>query len=153
MSSMGHAATLDSRKLMFENIKFTDDDSVLDDRSSNIGQIIIRFDCGTFTKTRLARKGVSARSATPEEVEVHEHSKKGRRHRTVLGRTTPDPEEQMSYKQVWDDHPGTVFTFKFTSLDNLWAKGIVARPIDMQLRELKSSSSGDQKLSPVKLKA
>ncbi|KAG2144627.1 uncharacterized protein EDB93DRAFT_1104846 [Suillus bovinus] len=25
--------------------------------------------------------------------------------------------EQTSYKQVWDDHPGTVFTFKFTSLD------------------------------------
>ncbi|KAG2109959.1 uncharacterized protein F5147DRAFT_772804 [Suillus discolor] len=169
----------DTGKLVFKDIDFTDsdDDSMLDDRSSGIGQIVLRLKRGKFIKlTGLARsKDVDGHTLHVHEGKVHERSKKGRDHRVGLGRRVPDQEEQTTYETIWNDEPATVFIFNFTSLDNLQAMDIAPRmsnlpipvdgdsaniSIDTRIKELElelhllhvkqTTGSTDQRPSPVK---
>ncbi|KAG1829594.1 hypothetical protein EV424DRAFT_1554136 [Suillus variegatus] len=145
----------DTGKLIFKDIDFTDsdDDSMLDDRSSGIGRIVLRLKRGKFIKVKTVRKARSdsesvrrakltrnakltglARSKNVDghtlhvhEGKVHERSKKGRDHRVGLGRRVPDQEEQTTYETIWNDEPACVFIFNFTSLDNLQAMDIAPR--------------------------
>ncbi|KAG1802009.1 uncharacterized protein HD556DRAFT_1438047 [Suillus plorans] len=148
----------DCGRLMFKDIEFTDDDdSVLDDRSSGIGQIVLRLQKGKFIKAKSVRKAKSkparrakltrnakftgfARSKNVDghtlhvhEGKVHERSKKGRDHRVGLGRRLPDQEEQTTYETIWSDEPATVFIFNFTSLDNLQAMDIAPRTSNLPI--------------------
>lgn len=171
-----------SRDLMFKKIDFTDDDSVLDNHSGDIGRIVMKLERGTYTKVRKAKPARSSgHDLHVHEDKVHERLKKGRSHRVGFGKEAPDQEEQTTYRSELDGSPVTVFIFNFTSLDNLRAMNIVPRmsnspipvdgpsdgrssSVDMRIRELelelqrlraiqatRSSSSGDQKLTRVKL--
>ncbi|KAG2039761.1 hypothetical protein BDR03DRAFT_980676 [Suillus americanus] len=161
---------------------WTDDDSVLDNYSGDIGRIVMKLERGTYTKVRKAKPARSSgRDLHVHEDKVHERLKKGRSHRVGFGKEAPDQEEQTTYRSELDGSPVTVFIFNFTSLDNLRAMNIVPRisnspipvdgpsdgrssSVDMRIRELelelqrlraiqatRSSSSGDQKLTRVKL--
>ncbi|KAG1729379.1 hypothetical protein EDB19DRAFT_1832424 [Suillus lakei] len=56
----------DMEELMFKKIEFTDDDSVLNSDSSNIGQIIMKLQRGMFTRVQMVRSIQMA-----ESVEEH----------------------------------------------------------------------------------
>ncbi|KAG1889995.1 hypothetical protein F4604DRAFT_1707879 [Suillus subluteus] len=170
------------RELMFKKIELTDDDSMLNNYSGDIGQIVMKLERGTYTKVRKAKlAGSSGHNLDVHEDKVHERLKKGRDHQVGFCEEVPDQEEQTTYISDLDECPVTVFIFNYTSLDNLRAMNIVPQmsnpPIpvdgpsdgqsssmDMRIRELelelqrlraiqatRSSSSGDQKPSRVKL--
>ncbi|KAG2127490.1 hypothetical protein DEU56DRAFT_820315 [Suillus clintonianus] len=132
------------RKLMFKDIQFTDDESMMDPESNEIGEIILTLQRGRFNiskprrsrKSRTARKRKTVRKPKDNnhilpscmgERMVDERLKKGRAHQVSLGEEVPDREEQTSYHHEFDpDYPVTTFIFKYTSLEILRAKGRVA---------------------------
>lgn len=122
-----------SRKLMFKNINFTDDESALANHTDDIGKIVMTFQRGKFTKARGKDKSIQ-RKGTPhahfsKDLKVHERSKKGREHQVgLLPEESPDPEPQTTYTHEWDhSEPLIIFEFKFTSLYHLQAMDIAPR--------------------------
>ncbi|KAG1739290.1 hypothetical protein EDB19DRAFT_1828867 [Suillus lakei] len=163
----------EKEELMFKKIEFTDDDAVLNNDTSHIGQIIMKLRRGTFTKAKSVRRKTKSTGGHTLHVldgRVHERSKKGRCHQVGLGKTARDREKQTAYTDDYDDsHPMTVFVFNYTSLDNLQAMGVVPSESSLEVTHIReselklkylhadlkpvtsSSSSEDQKPLHVKL--
>ncbi|KAG2145222.1 hypothetical protein DEU56DRAFT_789516 [Suillus clintonianus] len=120
------------RDFMFSNIDFTDDDAILDDQNANdIGQIALEVKTGEYVKANIVKHSESKNHTLGvQEGKVHERSKKAHSHRVALGyprqmaRRSGHAGDVTSYTIIPDDHPATVFMFKYTRLDVLQAMGI-----------------------------
>ncbi|KAG1741099.1 hypothetical protein EDB19DRAFT_1908129 [Suillus lakei] len=127
------ANDLVTRDFMFSNIELTDDDSMLGDQSSNdIGQIVIEVETGKYMMKQVVKHGKSKNhTLRVREGKVHERSKKACAHRVVFGEEVPrrqvhhQPGRPTSCTMFRpDNHPTTIFVFKYTRLDILQAMGI-----------------------------
>ncbi|KAG1743501.1 hypothetical protein EDB19DRAFT_1698978 [Suillus lakei] len=113
---------------MFSHIELTDDESMLDDQTSNdIGQIEAKFNLGKFTKAEKVVKFqmVNNHTLRVRGGKVHERSKKACSHRVAFGEESPVSRPPLtSGRFVSDNSPTTAFAFKYTRLDILQAMGI-----------------------------
>ncbi|KAG0708117.1 hypothetical protein DFH29DRAFT_520454 [Suillus ampliporus] len=140
-----------SGDLMFADIEFTDNDSMLDDEN-DIGEIVLKIQTGKCVKTRKARKaqvaklGKKAKNHTLRvpKGKVHERRKEARIHRVAFGEEVPGEDEDSPFDIIPDSSPPTVFVFKYTRLDILQAKG-VAPPAAKKLIE-ESDTKDDVKM-------
>ncbi|KAG2340660.1 hypothetical protein BDR05DRAFT_966518 [Suillus weaverae] len=115
------------RDFMFSQLELTDDDSILDDRSSNdIGQIMIEVVLGKYTMRGQAvgSQNVNDRTLRVREGKVHERSKKACSHRVAFGEERSIQEPVSAFTIIRDNSPRTVFVFKYTRLDILQAMGV-----------------------------
>ncbi|KAG1775970.1 hypothetical protein EV702DRAFT_1114050 [Suillus placidus] len=115
------------RDFMFSQLELTDDDSILDDRSSNdIGQIVIEVAMGKYImrKQAVGSQNINDRTLRVGEGKVHERSKKACSHRVAFGEEIPTQERLSAFSVIPDNSPRTIFVFKYTRLDILQAMGV-----------------------------
>jgi hypothetical protein len=115
------------RDLMFSQLELTDDDSMLDDRTSNdIGQIVVEVALGKYTLREqvVSFQNVKDRTLRVREGKVHERSKKACSHRVVFGEEVPNQDPVSTFTIIRDNSPRTIFVFKYTRLDILQAMGV-----------------------------
>ncbi|KAG2362807.1 hypothetical protein BDR07DRAFT_1609253 [Suillus spraguei] len=115
------------RDFMFSKIELTDDDSLLDDRTSNdIGQIVLEVAHGKYTLREqvVDSRNVIDRTLRVREGKVHERSKKACSHRIAFGEEVPHHEPASAFTVIRDNSPKTIFVFKYTHLDVLQAMGV-----------------------------
>jgi hypothetical protein len=112
---------------MFSRLELTDDDSMLDDRSSNdIGQIVVEVALGKYVMREqiVGFQNVNDRTLRVQEGKVHERSKKACSHRVAFGEEVPNNEPVSAFTVIRDSSPKTIFVFKYTRLDILQAMGV-----------------------------
>lgn len=112
---------------MFSQLELTDDDSMLDDRSSNdIGQIVMEVAQGKYAtrKKVVGSQNMNDRTLRVREGKVHERSKKACSHRVAFGEEVPNNEPVPAFTVIRDSSPRTIFVFKYTRLDILQAMGV-----------------------------
>ncbi|KAG1821973.1 uncharacterized protein BJ212DRAFT_1334888 [Suillus subaureus] len=115
------------RDFVFSKLELTDDDSMLDDRtSSDIGQIVMEIALGKYTMKGqvVGSQNVIDHTLRVPEGKVHERSKKACSHRVTFGEEAPDHEPAAAFTVIRDNSPKTVFVFKYTRLDILQAMGV-----------------------------
>ncbi|KAG2071798.1 hypothetical protein BDR04DRAFT_1142099 [Suillus decipiens] len=115
------------RDFMFSKIELTDDDSLLDDRTSNdIGQIVLEVVHGKYTLNEqvVGSQNVIDRTLRVQEGKVHERSKKACSHRVAFGEEVSHHEPASTFTVIRDNSPKTIFVFKYTRLDVLQAMGV-----------------------------
>lgn len=129
----GYSGTLDHtfltngrvrRDFVFSKLELTDDDSMLDDRTSNdIGQIVMEKATGKYTMTEHVVGSQDVTLRVPEG-KVHERSKKACSHRVTFGEEVPHHDPGIPFTIMQDNSPKSVFVFKYTRLDVLQAMGV-----------------------------
>jgi len=104
-------STMSEKPFMFSRLELTDDDSLLDGVTSQLGEISIEI-WRVAVVSFMPAHGIYF----PEAQKVHEKSKKALAHRVELGDEVFAPQTQFSKVAKTDYAPLATFTFKYRSL-------------------------------------